>query len=142
MTVIRQSRAQRDGLMGALVAIFVFAAVGGSISAKTTGGRVAALLLLGAAALILLIGWIRLIRRPSHIEVSAEAVTHVGPDGERATLHRQWGNELMVVATGGGRSRSRRLTIAGSPVVLSLDWFSLNMVKRSCIEKGWTFAGG
>jgi hypothetical protein len=115
MTVIHQSRAQRDGLLGGLVAVLAVAFGLGAANAQTTGGRIAALLVGGAIVLIMLGGWIRLIVRPSRLEISAEAITLVGPRG---------------------------LTIAGTGTVISLaTFFSLNQVKRQCLAYGWTFSG-
>ena len=140
MTVIRQSSAQRDGLLGGLVAILAVAFGLGAVNAHTTGGRIAALLLGGAIVLVLLGGWIRLIVRPSRIEVSAEAITLVGPSGERATLSRESGSQLTVITIGGGRVNNRGLTIAGTGTVISLaTFFSLKQVKRQCLAYGWTF---
>jgi hypothetical protein len=142
MTVVRQSRAQRDGLMGALVAGFILALVLGLARAQTTGGRFAVTLFAGVIVLILVAGWIRLILRPSVLEVTDTAITLVGASGERTTLSREWGSELTVVTVGGGRVNNRGLTITGSGTVLSLaSFFSLSEVKRRCAEKGWTFSG-
>jgi hypothetical protein len=142
MTVIHQSRAQRDGLLGGLVAVLAVAFGLGAADAQTTGGRIAALLVGGAIVLIMLVGWIRLIVRPSRLEVSAEAITLVGPNGERATLSRESGSQLSVITIGGGRVNNRGLTIAGTGTVISLaTFFSLNQVKRQCLAYGWTFSG-
>jgi hypothetical protein len=142
MTVIHQSRAQRDGLLGGLVAILAVAFGLGAANAQTTGGRIAALLVGGAIVLIMLGGWIRLIVRPSRLEVSAEVITLVGSNGERATLSRKSGSQLTVITIGGGRVINRGLTIAGTGTVISLaTLFSLNQVKRQCLAYGWTFSG-
>jgi hypothetical protein len=141
MTVIRQSRAQRDGLLGGLVLVLGVAFGLGAANAHTTGGRIAALIVGSAIVLLLLQGWIRLIVRPSRLEVSAEAITLVGPNGERATLSRESGSQLTVITIGGGRVNNRGLTIAGTGSVVSLaTFFSLKQVKRQCLAYGWTFS--
>src|SRR5216683_923755 len=54
MTVIRPSRAQRDGLFGALLVVFILAFARGFPGATTSGGRVAvAIFTAGMAALLL-----------------------------------------------------------------------------------------
>jgi hypothetical protein len=139
MTVIGPSRLQRDGLFGFLVAVFVLAFVLGLRGAATTGGRIAVSAFAGCVTMVLLWGWIRLIRRPSHLEISPETVTLVEPDGKRTTLSRASGDEITVTATGGGRYRQRALTIVGSGAVLPLGFFDLREIQRQCVASGWQF---
>jgi len=54
MTVIRPSRLQRDGLFGALLAIFVLVFVRGFAGATTTGGRIAVAVVIGGITVPLL----------------------------------------------------------------------------------------
>jgi len=84
-------------------------------------------------------GWIRLIRRPSHLEISPEAVTLVEPGGRRTTLPRASGDKITVAALGGGRYRRSALTISGSGTMLPLSFFSLAEIQRQCLACGWQF---
>jgi len=139
MTVIRQKRLQRDGLFGALIAVFVLAFARGFPGAATTGGRIAVAVLTGGVAAVLLWGWIKVIRRPSHLEISPEVVTLVEADGTRTTLSRASGDEIAVTTVGGGRYRRPALTIVGSGTILPLIFFSLNEIQRECLAQGWRF---
>lgn len=139
MTVIRPNRLQRDGLFGALVAVFILAFARGFPAATTTGGRIAVAVFTGAVTAVLLWGWIRVIQRPSHLEISPDAVALVEPGGKRTTLSRAAGDEIRVTAVGGGRYRRPALTIVGSGTVLPIIFFSLSEIERECLAKGWQF---
>ena len=141
MTVVGPSRLQRDGLFGALLAVFVLAFVRGFAGASTPGGRIAVAVFAGGATAVLLWAWIRSIMRPARLEISADAVTLVEPGGQRRTLHRASGDEIRVTAVGGGRYRRSALTIAGSGTVLPLSFFSRSEIQRQCVANGWQFAG-
>jgi hypothetical protein len=104
-----------------------------------TSGRIAVSAFAGCVTIVLLWGWIRLIRRPSHLEISPETVTLVEPDGKRTTLSRASGGEITVTASGGGRYRQRALTIVGSGAVLPLGFFDLREIQRQCVASGWQF---
>ncbi len=139
MTVIRQSKLQRDGLFGILLILLAVAMYRGEAGASSSGGRIAIAVIGGAIAVGLIWAWVRMITRPSLLEMSADAVTLVQPGGERRTLSRAAGNEIVVIVTGGGRYRRPALTIAGSGVVLPLGFFDLNTIQRQCQADGWQF---
>jgi hypothetical protein len=142
MTVVNQSRAQRDGTFGALVALFILVFVRGYPGAQTTGGRIAVCLFVGLALAVIVWGWIMVVRRPSHLEVSDQAITMVSPQGQRTTLSRQSGDELSIVTVGQGRYRLKGLTIAGSGTVITVRFFfSLKEIRKQCLANGWRFAG-
>src|SRR5258708_29916005 len=139
MTVIRPSRAQRDGLSGALLVVFILAFARGSTGGRTSGGGAAVTIFTGGMTALLLWGWIRLIRRPSHLEISPEAVTLVEPGGRRTTLSRASGDEITVAAVGGGRYRRSAPTITRAGIMLPLSFFSLGEIQRQCLASGWRF---
>ena len=139
MTVIHPSKLQRDGLFGALVLVFVLAFIRGFPGATSTGGKIAVVVFAGGVTAALLWFWIRAILRPSLLEISADAITLVGPGGQRKTLSREAGDEVVVTVTGGGRYRSRALTIAGTGILLPLGFFSVSEVERQCLACGWRF---
>ncbi len=139
MNVIRPSRFQRDGLFGALVLVFVLAFIRGYPGATTTGGKIAVVVFAAVVTGLLIWGWVRMIRRPSYLEVTPEAVTLVGPGGQRTTLSRESGDEILVTVTGGGRFRKPALTIAGTGTVLPLSFFSMSQIRRQCLASGWRF---
>jgi hypothetical protein len=113
--------------------------VRGITGAGTGGGRIAVIVFTGAVIALLLWGWVRAILRPSHLEISAAAVTLVEPGGQRRTLARESGDEIAVTVIGGGRYRRSALTIAGSGIVLPLSFFSLAEIQRQCVANGWRF---
>jgi hypothetical protein len=130
---------QRDGLFGALVLIFVLAFVRGYPGATTTGGRIAVVIFAAVVTALVIWGWVRAVRRPSYLEISAQAVTLVDAGGQRQTLHRESGDEILVTTVGGGRYRRSALTIAGSGTVLPLSFFSMSAIRRQCVACGWRF---
>ncbi|HEX5187902.1 MAG TPA: hypothetical protein VFW16_00055 [Streptosporangiaceae bacterium] len=139
MNMIRPSKVQRDGLFGALVFVFVLAFIRGYPGATTTGGKIAVALFAGVVTGLLILGWVRVIRRPSHLEITPQAVTLVEPGGHRTTLSRESGDEILVTATGGGRYRKPALTIAGSGILLPLSFYSISEIRRQCLASGWRF---
>ncbi len=140
-TVLRQSRLQRDGIFGALTAAFLVALVRGFAGAQTAAGRVAVVLFVSVVAGALVLAWVRLIRHPSRLEISPQAITLVDARGARRTLSRGAGGQLRVVRVGGGRYAQPGLTVPGSGTVIPLGFFSTREVRRQCSAAGWSFAG-
>ena len=137
--VLRQSRLQRDGLFGALIAVFLVALVRGYPGAQTTTGRVAVLVFVSVVTAALAVGWVRLIRRPCRLEISSQTITFVDGKGATRVLSRRSGDELKLVSLGSGRYRQYGLTIQGADTVLPLPFFSAKQVKRQCRAAGWSF---
>ncbi len=138
--VLRQSRAQRDGLFGGLAAVFVVALWRGFTGAQTSAGRVAVVAFCGLVLTGLTVLWVRCARRPSRLEVTSQVITYVDPQGKRRTLASAPGGELVFTTLGSGRYRSRALTIRGSGTVIPLPFFSAREVRRECTTRGWQFA--
>ena len=139
--VVRQSRLQRDGLFGALVAVFLVALARGYPHAQTTTGRFVLVVFVAVVTAALVVAWVRLIRRPCHLEISGQAVRFVDERGATQVLSRGQGEQLKVVSLGGGRYRRPGLTIAGTGTVIPLPFFSVREVRRQCLAAGWSFAG-
>jgi hypothetical protein len=139
--VVRESRVQRDGLFGGLVAIFVLAFIRGFAGAETGAGRVAVTIFTTAVIAILVVGWIMIVSRRSRLEISRASISYVSKRRDRLVLSRAAGNQLRVVRLGSGRYRRTGLAIEGSDQVLPLGLFSLREVKQACQSKGWEFAG-
>jgi hypothetical protein len=139
--VLRQSRLQRDGLFGVLIAVFLVALVRGYPGAQTTTGRVAVVVFVSVATAALAVGWVRLIRRPCRLEISSQTITFVDGKGATRVLSRRSGDELKLVSLGSGRYRQYGLTIQGADTVLPLPFFSAKQVKRQCRAAGWSFPG-
>jgi hypothetical protein len=137
--VVRQSRVQRDGLFGALLAAFALAFARGFTGAQTAGGRIAVTVFAGVVTALLAWLWVRSARRPCHLEVSGQAITCVGARDQAITLSRQWGDELRVVSLGSARYRTRGLMIRGASTVIPLPFFSLGEIRRQCVARGWRF---
>ena len=140
VTVIGPSKAQRDGLFGAMIAIFLLAMVRGITGAAGGGGRIAVIVFTCAVIALLLWGWIWAIRHPGHLEISPAAVTLVEHNGRRRTLARESGDEIRVTLLGGGRYRRSALTIDGSGTAIPVSFFSLAEIERQCVADGWRFA--
>jgi hypothetical protein len=137
--VVRQSRAQRDGLFAGLVAVFALAFARGYPGAQTPGGRVAVAVFTGVVVALLAAGWVRLVRRGTHLEVSAQAISLVAAGSQVAVLTRESGDELRLVSVGRGRYRNWGLTSTGAGTVITLPFFSRREVKRQCVAAGWRF---
>jgi hypothetical protein len=138
--VVRQSRGQRDGLFGGLAAVFVVALWRGYAGAQTSGGRVAVVVFCGLVPAGLTFLWVRYARRPSHLEITSQAITCVDPQGKQRSLTATPGSELVFTTLGSGRYRSRALTIRGSGTVILLPFFSAREVRRECTARCWRFA--
>jgi hypothetical protein len=138
--VVRQSRAQRDGLFGGLAAVFVVALWRGYTGAQTSAGRAAMVVFTGLVLAGLTFLWVRYARRPSRLEITSQVITYVDPQGERRTLTGAPGSELVFTTLGSGRYRSRALTVRGSGTVIPLPFFSTREVRRQCTARGWQFA--
>jgi hypothetical protein len=141
---VGQSRAQRDGLFGGGVAVAALALGRGVAGAQTTGGRLAVAVIFGALIVLLAWAWVRVTRRPDHLEISSQAITHVSWRGQTVTLARQQGDVLRFVKTGGGRTWAGQrafpgLTSRATGVVLSLNGFSTGKVRQACAAAGWQF---
>jgi hypothetical protein len=134
--VLRQSRLQRDGLFGALIAVFLVALARGYPGAQTTTGRVALVVFVSVVTAALTVGWVRLIRRPCRLEISSQTITFVDGKGATRVLSRRSGDELKLVSLGSGRYRQYGLTIQGTDTVLPLPFFSTKQVKRQCRAAG------
>lgn len=142
MAVVRQSSAQRDGLMGVLIAVFAVAIWRGYTGAQTTGGRIALVVILGGFAVALAVGWIRLITRRCELQISEQAIAYVEGGVVQSRLTRQDGTQLRFVTLGSGRWRRTGLTVAGPGPVISLGFFSREAIRGQCAAKGWQFAPG
>jgi hypothetical protein len=135
--VVQQSKAQRDGLFGVLVAVFVAALVRGFTGAETGAGRVAVIVFTGGVIAVLLVLWVRTVQRPSRIEISSEAIRYRGPGSKLLTLSSQSGKDLSPVALGSGRYRTRGITVRGTGVVIPLPFFSYREIRQQCAARGW-----
>ena len=142
VVVLRQSRLQRDGLFGALVAVFLVALARGYPHAQTATGRVVLVTFAAVVTAALAVAWARLIRRPCRLEVTPQAITFVDGGGAARVLSRESGGQLRIVAVGSGRFRQPGLTIAGTGTVIGLPFFSTKEVRRQCLAAGWAFTGG
>ena len=140
VVVLRQSRLQRDGLFGALVAVFLVALARGYPHAQTATGRVVLVTFAAVVTAALVVAWARLIRRPCRLEISGQAVTFVDGRGSAQVLSRDQGDQLRVVRLGSGRYRQPGLTIAGTGTRIPLPFFSVREVRRQCLAAGWSFA--
>jgi hypothetical protein len=138
--IVRQSRAQRDGLFGVLVAVFAAAFARGFAGAQTAGGRIAACVFTGVVIAVLAWFWARTVRQHCRLEVSGEAITLTAGRDQPVILSRQQGDELLVVSLGSGRFRSRGLMVRGGSGTIPLHFFSLSEVRRQCAARGWRFA--
>jgi hypothetical protein len=141
LIVVRQSRLQRDGLFGVLIAVFGLALARGYTGAHTSTGRIAVAVFVCAVTAALVWAWVRLIGRPGRLEISGQAITFVDGQGAQRVLSRLPGGQLRIVALGAGRYRQPGLTIEGTGTVIPLPFFSKKDVRRQCLAAGWSFAG-
>lgn len=140
VSVVRPSRAQRDGLAALLLLAFGFALVRGLIGAETTIGRVAVGVIFGGVVLMILAGWLRLVRRPDLLEVSDEEIRYAPSSGrEHPIIPRDHGETLRFVARSAGRLSFLALSQPGSGTMLALHLFSRKSVQAACEAHGWRF---
>jgi hypothetical protein len=140
---VRQSRLQRDGLFGALVAVFLVALARGYPHAQTAAGRVVLVVFVAVVTAALVLAWVRLIRRPCRLEISGQAITFVDGRGATRALSRDQDDRLRVVRLGSGRYYQPGLAIAGAGpgTAIPLPFFSVREVRRQCQAAGWSFEG-
>jgi hypothetical protein len=140
VTVVKESAAFRDGFWGALTAVCVAPAVLNYLNADTTAGRVVGTVVFSVLAVLVMMGWYRVRRAPTRLEISDDAVTQFNatPTGPTALLRSQ-GDELMFVTRGGARFRYVVLTARGSDTELPLRYFSRRAIERACRAHGWSF---
>lgn len=140
--VVRQSHAQREGLFGGLVAVFVLAFARGFPGASTTSGKVAVTILCAGLVILIAAGWVNILRHPPRLEISGPAISYIDGQGKVTTLARESGGELRFVTTGSGRYRSRGMMASGSATVLPLPFFSARQVREQTTACGWQFRSG
>jgi hypothetical protein len=138
-TIVRESRVRTSTLLGLLTVACVAALARGGPGAQTTGGRTAVAVIFGGLLLILIVGWIVLLRRPRHLEITENAVRYVQRNRQVATLSRQQGDELRWVKQLRGRIWRLGLTISGTDSVMVLGTFSRKAVRQACLARRWRF---
>jgi hypothetical protein len=139
MVVVAQSRKQRDGIFGFLVAVFVVALVRGLIGASTSAGRIAVAVFVTAVLAALVTIWVRVVRRPEHLEVAHAAISLVRTGGPPVGFDRQAGDQLRFVMSGGGRYRRLGLMSVATGTVIPLGFFDKKAVRSACEGVGWRF---
>lgn len=143
-TVLVERRLQASIVLAFIVVACAVALLRGVAGAQSTGGRTAAAVLFGAILILLIVGAIRWKRTPRRrLEISADAIRRVQPDGRVAALSRQSGDELRFVTQHRG-AMSRvwvlGLTIKGTDTIMDLRGeFPRDAVRRACIARGWRF---
>ncbi|HEY1639994.1 MAG TPA: hypothetical protein VGG35_04855 [Streptosporangiaceae bacterium] len=140
--VVRQSHAQREGLFGGLVVVFVLAFARGFPGAATTAGKVAVTILCAGLVILIAAGWISILRHPPRLEISGPSISYIDGKGKVTTLSRESGDELRFVSTGSGRYRSRGMMVSGSATILPLPFFSAGQVREQTTACGWQFRSG
>ena len=139
--MVAESRSQIGLLLGSLTLVFAVALARGVAGAQCTAGRVAVAVIFGILIVLIIRGWIMLVRRPSRLEVTENAVTFVRRNGQVSALSRQQGDELRFVkrhAAVMSRTSTLGLTIAGTDTVLLLPgFFSRREVRQACRAGGW-----
>lgn len=126
-------------LFGFLMAIFATALIRGHVGATTNSGRIVVDALFGLLAIGTVGAWLRLSRRPAHLEISPEAITlsYRGGGGSQQLL-RSSGD--LYVGWSGGRYPQPYLRNVGTREGLALWTFSRSEVSRACTTMGWRFA--
>jgi hypothetical protein len=138
VSVVTESRGARDGAFGFLALAFLAAIVRGEIGAHTTAGRIAIGAILGAVEVLLLFAWLRLVRKPDHIEVSDDAVRYVTANGTAThVFDRSAGAELSMVSRPAGRTNIVELHQSGSSTVMPLRLFTRKSIVSTCETHGW-----
>jgi hypothetical protein len=139
--VVAENRSQISLVFGLLILLFAAAIARGEAGAQSTAGRVAIAIIFGILIVLIARAWIALVRHPSRVEVSENAVTFVRRNGQSSALSRQHGDELHFVKQRAGamaRTFTLGLTIVGTDSVLALPgFFSRNQVRQACRSRGW-----
>ena len=139
VVVVRESRLQRDGVYGFLTLAFIAALVRGVLGATTSGGTVGAGVVFGVLIVVVVAGWVRAIRSPDRLEVSASLIRYVPASGAPRQVSRQGGDELRFVTKRAGRLAFPSLFQSATATTLPLRWFTHAAVRTACESKGWRF---
>jgi hypothetical protein len=140
-TVVGESRQQVGILFGFLALAAAAALARGVTGAHTTPARVVVGVLFGALLVIFVTRWIAMLRSPSRLEITRDAVSYVHRSGQVTSLSRQSGDELRFVQTyRGGRMWTLELTVVGAePRIILQGFFSRRAVREACRARGWRF---
>jgi len=128
-----------------LVVAFAAALFRGVTGAQTSAGRVAVVVVFGALLVVLIVGWIRWGRSPRrHLEITADAIRCVPPNGGVPALSHQSGDELRFVSQHRGGAMSRiwvlGLAIKGTDTIMDVRGeFPHDAIRQACIARGWRF---
>jgi hypothetical protein len=140
MTVVRESRATRDGLFGFLTLAFAVALVRGLIGASTTTGRIAVAVIIGGVLVALVVVWIVAIRNPHVLEVTDDEIRYVTPSGKGDwKMGKAKGDEVQFVARQAGRVAMLYLYQPASGVREPLRLFTRKPVRAGVEAHGWRF---
>ena len=138
VTRVGLSRLQRDGLFGFLTLAMGAALVRGLIGAGSTSGRLLVGVIFGGALLLVTAGWLRVVRRAEHLDISDTEVRLVSGDGSRPrVIQRASGEQLRFVARSAGRVTLFGLYQPGSDTTLLLQLFSRKAVEAALLAHGW-----
>lgn len=139
--VVAESRQQFGMLFSFLALASGVAGVRGVAGPQATAGRVAIAIICGLLIVAFIARLIVMIRHPSRLEVTGDAIRYVQRDGHMYELSRQDGDRLRFVQRHrGGRMWTLELTIADTDAVIVLrGFFSRNAVRQACRARGWRF---
>lgn len=136
---VRPSSAQRDTLFGFLAVVLVAAIVRGGFGTH----RVSTYVVMAIAAALLVpvvVFWIRMRRRPSHLEIGPDLIRFVDPVPRPTEyeVHRADGAIVVGIRMTSARSWVPYLSQQDSGAQFDLTYFKVDQVVEACRTRGWS----
>ncbi len=133
VVVVNQSHSKRDSLFGSLAALLLLVLVDDFNGPGSTGDLISGAVFTGVLLVIVIIGWWRVVRRESRIEVSADRLRFVGRSSRRhPDLMHDQGVDLVM------RQRlALKLKQVDTSVTWSIWFYSRSNVAAACTSRGW-----
>jgi hypothetical protein len=143
-TVLVERRWQASIVFAFIGVACAVALLRGVTGPQSAGGRAAVGVLFGAILVLIIVGAIRWGRSPRRrLEITADAIRYVPPNGRVSALSRESGDELRFVLRHRGpmsRVWVLGLNIKGTDTIMDVQGeFPRDPIRQACVARGWRF---
>jgi hypothetical protein len=143
-TVLVERRWQASIVFAFIGVACAVALLRGVTGPQSAGGRAAVGVLFGAILVLIIVGAIRWGRSPRRrLEITADAIRYVPPNGRVSALSRESGDELRFVLRHRGpmsRVWVLGLNIKGTDTIMDVRGeFPRDPIRQACVARGWRF---
>jgi hypothetical protein len=135
---LAQSRWRREGMFGALIAVFTVALVRGLTGGSSGTAKTVIVLIIGVVLVCLFVAWVRALLHPARLEITEQCVHYAGGQvGSRPDLMKGQGPDLRVYWRRAGRTSVLLIEQTATGLHWSLPYFSQRAVADACRSCGW-----